>query len=95
MTEDKRQHSRLPVELTVEVSCPGRDAMVLRTRDISDSGVFLQKGEAELPAVGTELRLKVTVSLSGDDPPVVKARVVRATDDGIGISFEGGDDPPS
>jgi len=91
--EDKRQYQRLPVAMTVEVMLPAGGKQVLRTRDISEGGVFLEcEDELQALGVGTELYLTVTLSLEGDAPPTVKARVVRATDEGIGVRFEKGPD---
>jgi len=87
--------------MTVEVLLPGGDTRLLRSRDISEAGLFLeyplgsargeqcgQAGAADPPKVGTEVYLKVVQPLTEDASPRIKARVVRVCDEGIALRFE-------
>lgn len=89
---DKRQHPRLPVELTV--SYPNRGALVRDLiSDLSPGGVFVRTKQP-LP-IGTEVELHVR--LSAEEPPIgVRGKVVWLRDgvgpmerEGMGIQFTG------
>ena len=83
---ENRKTSRLGIELDVELLLD--DLMCeLKTRDLSNGGVFLTKGNLELPPKGTIVHLRVKSSLADGDPPLVKAEVVRVDQDGIALAF--------
>lgn len=54
---------------------------------MSTTGLFLEKGDNELPTVGSIIHIKVSSELGMQDAPLVKAEVIRKTTDGIGIRF--------
>jgi hypothetical protein len=92
MGADKRQFPRIKMPMTVEVTVPGEPPRLLNTRDISDGGVFLEKDQEPLPvSLGSVVTLKVNAALGGEPPPQITARVVRETEDGIGVAFESND----
>lgn len=104
-SRDKRRYRRLPVTMTVELVLPGGATQLLRSRDISEVGLFLeypvisasgkqggQSGAQNPPQVGTEVYLKVVQALTEDASARIKARVVRICDEGIALRFENG--PP-
>lgn len=84
---NKRSDNRLDICLPVEMTLASGEKLMLCTRDMSTSGVFLQKGEHELPPIGTIVYLKLSQDLGMGDAPVVKCKIVRETDEGIGVSF--------
>lgn len=57
------------------------------TRNMSTTGLFLEKGEHELPEMGSIIQIKVAAELGMQDAPLVKAEVTRKTEEGIGIMF--------
>ena len=83
---DNRKDSRLGIRLDVEVQTDETECS-MKTRDLSNSGVFLEKGEDNLPAVGDIVSIKIKQSFITGEPPVVKARVVRVDEDGIALAF--------
>ena len=88
MKRNKRLYPRFNVATTLRLTCPGHGDMLLRTRDQSTGGVFLEKGNQEfLPPPGTTVFLQITELLDGEEAPVVKAEVVRANEEGIGVRF--------
>jgi hypothetical protein len=87
MGEEKRRHERFKVPQPVKVTWPDGRMSTMITRDVSDSGVFLEVRGEPMPAVGTELLLKVDGLLGGEEPPTVRSRVVRVVSDGIGLCF--------
>lgn len=87
---NKRRHERFPMDVEVEISVAGllrRQRRILRTRDLSDGGVFVLSDERTCPAPGTVIEIRLTGLVDGQDPPVVRAKVVRVTPDGMAIAF--------
>ena len=83
---DKRKDSRLSVKLDVEVMTE-QEQCSMKTRDLSNSGVYLERGDTQLPAEGDIVQLQIKQPIGGGEPPIVKARVVRVDNDGIALSF--------
>ncbi|MFO8024859.1 PilZ domain-containing protein [Thiohalophilus sp.] len=86
---DKRHHARFALALDVRVTFE-HDSFILKTRDISDGGVYLaiEEDASTLPPLGSRVSLQVQTPLLDDEPPpVVAGEVVRRTDEGIGIRF--------
>ncbi len=80
----------MPMTLPVEIRCDGYPLLTVSTGDISHGGAFLQCEVDEFPPVGTEIVMKAIKPMGdGEDPPLVKARIVRATADGVGVQFLG------
>ena len=83
---DKRKDSRLGIKLEVELHSEEQD-LSLETRDLSQSGVFLSAQESALPAEGSIVELRIKQALGEEEPPLVRARVVRVDNDGIALTF--------
>ncbi|MDH5178354.1 MAG: PilZ domain-containing protein [Gammaproteobacteria bacterium] len=84
---NRRSDNRLDICLPIEMKLESGDTIKLCTRDLSTSGVFLEKGEHDLPPVGSIVELKIGQQLGMGEAPVVKGRIVRETAEGIGICF--------
>ena len=84
--DEKRKDPRLGIRLEVELQTEGESAS-LHTRDLSNKGVFLEAEQRQLPPVGTIVYLKLKQGLQEGDAPLVKAQIVRADKDGIGLKF--------
>ena len=84
--DENRKDPRLTIRLEVELQAEGQSAS-LHTRDLSNRGVYLEASERQLPAVGSIVYIKLKQGFQGDDPPLVKAEVVRADNDGIALKF--------
>lgn len=88
---DKREHERYPIEVEVEVVIPKlfRDQRRrMYTRDMSHGGLFIAGDGKPMPPAGAELRLRVIRAGGDGEPlPVVRARVVRLTADGMAVEF--------
>jgi len=69
----------------VKISHESMESVVLVTRDISESGIFIVTDDTELPPVGSVLEGQVQGEM--DDPPVVKMEVVRVEPSGVGLLF--------
>ncbi|HJW81767.1 MAG TPA: PilZ domain-containing protein [Acidiferrobacterales bacterium] len=87
---ENRRDERYPISVEVEVMIPGfwkKRRQMLRTRDMSNSGVFLESGNQPCPPVGAELEVRISGPVGGEAPPVVRARVVRVSGDGMAVVF--------
>ena len=73
----------------MKATWPGRGTLVGVTRDFSDGGTFLEVRFEPPPPVGTEMELQLDALVDGGEAPVLRARVIRVTDEGIGFSFLG------
>jgi hypothetical protein len=85
--KEHRRFERYAIALEVELSFPGTGKMILNTKDMSDGGVFLHMSGKTMPPLGMELVLKLTGMVGGEEPPRVRVRVVRVTEEGIGLEF--------
>lgn len=85
---ERRVHERQVISLTVEVLDPPHLGKVkLQTRDLSKQGAFLLlKKELCLP-VGRVVSLRMPGILWGEETSTISARVVRVTEEGMGLQF--------
>jgi hypothetical protein len=83
---ERRRHERVEVSRTAVVSVDGHETTV-ETRDLSNGGAFLKRGSAALPTEGTELYVDIHPDDPNEEPMIARARVVRVTEEGIGIVF--------
>ena len=84
---NRRTDNRLDICLKVEVSYANGSSALFCTKNMSTTGLFLEKGDNELPEVGSIIHIKVSSELGMADAPLVKAEVTRKTEDGVGIMF--------
>lgn len=82
---EQRRHPRIELALEVKISHESMDSLVLVTRDISESGIFVVTDAAELPPVGTVVEGQVQGEM--EDPPLVQMEVVRVEPEGVGLRF--------
>ena len=87
MGSEQRNFARIPVPMDIEVRMDGAEMVVLETVDISNGGAFIKAEAEQCPTVGTTLSLRVMGQLGGEEPPTVQARVVRITNEGMGVEF--------
>ncbi len=85
---NQRKHSRLPLPMTVEVLVEDQSPVIMKTRDMSDGGVFLEENENLILQMGVKLTIKVVENMQGDEPPAIPATVVRVTEDGFAVQFD-------
>ena len=86
---EHRRHARLPLSARVKVTHSAFGATVVRTRDVWNSGLFIEYGEQPYPPLGSLLQVQAL------DMPVeaeiLDARIVRVCVDGVGLEFCGGE----
>ncbi len=83
--KDNRKYVRTRLTSSVQLTHPDIGSVEVKTRDISDGGIYLLSSITNLPPVGSE----VTVQLL-DTPfeaPVLTMRIVRVENNGIGLAF--------
>lgn len=88
MSVENRKHLRIGLVVDIELTLPGHDPIDVRTRNISDGGLYLVLDDIELPPVDTEVMVRLKNQLGdGEEPPVNRAKVVRHEPSGIGLKF--------
>lgn len=88
MSSENRKHLRIGLGVEIELTVPGQDPVTVRTRDISDGGLYLVLDETNMPAVGSEVTVQLKNQLGdGEEPPANRARVVRREPNGVGLEF--------
>lgn len=86
--KEQRKHLRIGLIVDIEMTLPLKGIVNVRTRNISDGGLFLILDNIEMPPVGTEVQVRLKNQLGdGEEPPINRARVVRHESDGIGLEF--------
>lgn len=88
---ERREDARLATHIEAVIDDARYQSLVFTASGFSRTGAFLQRreGTVPLPAVGSAIRLVFRWPLETAIPPVrVDARVVRQTDDGVGVQFE-------
>lgn len=86
VSANNRRHQRLPVNFEVEVTHEVYGTQILRTRNISDGGVFLVTESPLEVGVVVSVRLRGCLG-SGEEPPTLRMRVVRVETMGCGLEF--------
>jgi c-di-GMP-binding flagellar brake protein YcgR len=85
---NKRQFPRLPLPMTVEVTVAEQGTVQMKTRDMSDGGVFLENNENIILLMGVKLTIKVIENMQGEEAAEIPATVVRVTNDGVAVQFD-------
>ena len=88
MNKDKRKHPRRPAVLDVELSYPSGEIKTVKSRDISDGGLFLVMDSRDKPVIGELIGVKLTGDSARQETlPSGEAVVVHLAADGIGVAF--------
>ena len=82
---DKRKHERYLFTTDVKISHPDIGEKIVKTKDISDSGIFILVEPTTMPALGEIVQGQVQGGAG--DMPIVKMKIVRTDDDGLGLQF--------
>lgn len=82
---DKRHFVRTPFTCRIKIHHESIGELIVKTRDISDGGVFVLLDPDQVPPIGSI----VTGQVQGmpGEAPVVDMEVVRAESDGVGLRF--------
>lgn len=84
MTKNMRKHARFPMTVSVKISHPSIGEKIVKTKNISDGGLFLLVDSTEMPLVG-EI---ITGQIQGmDNAPIINMKIVRVETEGLGLQF--------
>lgn len=87
MTENNRKYERHQIQVDVRLSYLEDGVTLVRTRDISDGGMFLEIDNASVYPLGEMVHLKYNDPTNENLETEMDAIIVRVADDGIGIAF--------
>jgi c-di-GMP-binding flagellar brake protein YcgR len=87
MATDKRKFLRFELPVSVKLTTTNGEELILKSQDISDSGLFLRGDVSQLPSVGENITVQLASMVEGDEPREINALVVRHNNDGIGVEF--------
>ncbi len=90
---EQRRHPRIKIQLEVELVLSEEESRTLTSENMSQEGLFLNADAQLLPQAGSEVYVRLKGALEGVEPPLVRARVVRVEQGGIGLHFEESGDP--
>tara|TARA_R110001599_G_scaffold67755_3_gene191076 strand:- start:2903 stop:3220 length:318 start_codon:yes stop_codon:yes gene_type:complete len=83
--KNQRHDQRTPMKVQVKVHHPSIGSVIVQTRDISDSGIFLLTEDIEVPDIGTIVEGQIQgMDVEG---PILKLEIVRMEPAGIGLKF--------
>lgn len=85
MSEDKREHNRTPLACRIKIQHESIGELVVKTRDISDGGVFVVLEPSQVPPVGSIVTGQVQGMMV--EAPVLEMEVVRTEPEGVGLKF--------
>ncbi len=83
--KEQRRHVRTNFSCRINISHESIGEIQVKTRDISDGGVFVVLEPEQIPPIGTRLTGQVQGLM--DDAPVLEMEVVRVEPSGIGLRF--------
>ena len=84
-SKDQRRHVRTAFACRIKIIHESVGELLVKTRDISDGGVFVVLEPDQIPPVGTLLTGQVQGLM--DDAPVLQLEVVRVEPTGVGLRF--------
>jgi len=84
---ERRTEERQAVSLPVEIIEPDLGKVKMITRDLSKGGAFIQLDGADCPPVGRVVSVRLPGMLWGEQLSTMAVRVVRVTEEGMGLEF--------
>jgi len=89
VNEEQRKYPRRNLHLEVELGFPSGEKQVVRTRDVSEGGVFVVLDKMYRPVIGEVVTVKLNDSEkeTGEVFPSNEAVVVRQEEGGVGLAF--------
>ena len=84
---EKRTHERQAVTLSAEIVDPEIGKVILLTKDLSKGGAFVRPDKEKCLPLGRIVSVRLPGLLWGEKITTVTARIVRVTDEGMGLQF--------
>jgi len=85
MSKDLRQYVRTSLTSKVKLTHPDTGTIEVKTKDISDGGIYVLSAMSDLPPVGSQV--KVQLIDTPFEAPVLDMIIVRIEPNGIGLKF--------
>ncbi len=85
MSSELRQHIRTALTSSVKLTHPDTGTIEVKTKDISDGGIYILSTITNLPPVGSQV--KVQLIDTPFEAPVLDMLIVRVEPHGIGLKF--------
>lgn len=85
VNENRRRHPRHPIAVSIKISHPDIGHRIVKTKDFSDSGVFVLVEPDDMPPPGEVVLGQVQGMV--DDPPILSMEVVRVESHGLGLKY--------
>jgi hypothetical protein len=83
--DNQRKHPRNPFEVNVKIWHPDFGEKTVKTKDVSESGLFIVTEPTAMPPVGEVIEGQVQGMMI--DLPIVKMKIVRTDEYGLGLEF--------
>ena len=75
---------RHPISVDIKISHSTIGEKIVKTKNVSDSGLFIIVEPTEMPPIGEIIQGQIQEM---DDAPVVKMVIVRIEKEGLGLQF--------
>ena len=85
MSIEQRRYLRTELPARIKLSHPDIGEVMLKSRDLSDGGIYLLCERCNHLAIGTEV--KIQVQNEGVEMPVIDMKIVRHDSTGMGLIF--------
>ena len=83
--DNGRRHIRYPIKVDVKISHPDFGVKMVKTENISESGLFILVEPTEMPSVGE--RVQGQIQSDEEELPVVTMEIVRIAENGLGLKY--------
>ena len=87
MTKNQRRHHSKEIKVSVELTFLDEPYTIVKTRDISEGGMFIEVKPADVFPVGELVNVHYLNPLKDNEDTFKDAAIVRVVEDGIAISF--------
>jgi hypothetical protein len=84
---ENRKHERYEENLEIKVTWPNKEINIGNTINFSDGGTFIRVNFTPQPPADTIMLLQLNSLVGGNEAPILRARVVRTTAEGIAFEF--------
>ena len=83
--DNGRKHARHPLKVDVKISHPDIGVKIVKTENVSESGLFILVEPTEMPSEGE--RVKGQILKDDAELPEVTMEIVRVAENGLGLRF--------
>jgi c-di-GMP-binding flagellar brake protein YcgR len=87
MSKDQRRFPRKEIKVSVELTFLDEPYTIVKTRDISEGGMFIEVKSADTFPIGELVNVHYLDPLNDNEDTYKDAAIVRVVEEGIAISF--------